>query len=235
MKRKKNKICPLQIALVLLFSILLAISFFLPKGSLEIWTNQFHHPISDLFFATWTHLGDGILFLWIIPLLAVKRLSFGIFVTFSALIQALVIAICKRGIFKAWPRPAEYLKDLDFYQIPGVSLHHWNSFPSGHTATAMGIASCLMIIYYKNINLRIAFLITGLLVAFSRVYLMQHFYMDILAGTLVGLGCTWIARELTLRYFSKKQFRKSMFKRKKSRIKFKKLRSQLLEKEQVAA
>ena len=147
--------------------------------------------------------------------------------TISALLQGIIISICKHGIFKGMPRPIEYLKGVDFYQIPGLNLHHWNSFPSGHTATAMGIATGLMIIFHKDKTLKFAFLLTGLLVAISRVYLMQHFYIDVLVGSLIGITCSWIAREITLRYFSKKIFRKSLFRTNTSTTKIRKIKQQL--------
>lgn len=139
------------------------------------------------------------MFVWLIPVLAIKRLSYGIFMTISALLQGITISICKHGIFKGTPRPIEYLHGIDFYQVPGLNLHHWNSFPSGHTATAMGIASALMIIFYKDRILKNTFLLTGLL-----MYLIQHFYIEVLVGSLLGICCTKAAREITLRYFPKK-------------------------------
>lgn len=199
----------------------------IPKGNLELWTNQFHLPVFDFFFLYWTNLGDGILFLWLIPILTLKRLSYGIFMCINALLQGIVIGLCKHGIFKGIPRPVEYLQGTDFYQVPGLNLHHWNSFPSGHTATAMGIATGLMIIFHKDHRLKNAILLTGLLVAFSRVYLMQHFYIDVLVGSLVGISCTWVARELTLRYFSKKVFRKSLIKTKPSKTRIRRIKQQL--------
>ena len=154
--------------------------------------------------------------------------------TISAVLQGIAVSICKHGIFKGMPRPIEYLQGIDFYQVPGLNLHHWNSFPSGHTTTAMGIASALMIIFYKDGKLKTAFLITGLLVAFSRVYLMQHFYIDVLVGSLLGVCCTWAARELTLRYFSKKVFRKSLFKTKTSKLRIRKIKKQIMAKKEAA-
>ena len=154
MKRKKNRICQAQKLLVYsLIPIALLVSQ-IPKGNLELWTNQFHHRIFDFSFLYWTNLGDGILFLWLIPILTLKRLSYGIFMTISALLQGIVISICKHGIFKGMPRPIEYLQGIDFHQVPGLNLHHWNSFPSGHTATSMGIATGLIIIFHKDKTLK---------------------------------------------------------------------------------
>jgi membrane-associated phospholipid phosphatase len=227
MKRKKNAICNSQKRLVLVLFPLALIFALVPKGSLELWTNRFHHPAFDFFFYYWTNLGDAILYLALIPLLTMKRFSFGVFMALSAILQAIVIHICKRGIFRGAPRPVEYLEGIDFHQVPGLKLHHWNSFPSGHTATAMGIATALMIIFHKNERLRIFFLIAALLVAFSRVYLMQHFYLDVVIGSLVGIGCTWAAREITLKYFCKKIFRKSTFKTKSSQLRIRKIREKI--------
>ena len=70
--------------------------------------------------------------------------------------------------------------------VPGVDLHHQFSFPSGHTTTAFAILVLAGLISGKR---WITFLLILLawMVGLSRVYLSQHFLMDILAGSFIGL------------------------------------------------
>jgi membrane-associated phospholipid phosphatase len=104
------------------------------------------------------------------------------------------------------PRPAEFFKDIPFYEIPGVELHHWGSFPSGHTTSIFMLASFFYLVLPKKMKVHSLLMGIAFLVGFSRVYLMQHFLMDIWAGALLGIGSTLIAYFIVLKAFSKKEF-----------------------------
>jgi len=47
-------------------------------------------------------------------------------------------------------------------------------------------------------------------VGFSRVYLMQHFFVDIWAGALQGIFSSLVSYILILKFFSKKIYQKSI-------------------------
>lgn len=184
------------------------------KGSLELWINSYHNIPADLFFKNITNLGDGLVL--VIPILALLfvRYSHSILLAWAALIHSLVMVVCKKILFHGIPRPAEYLADIPFYKVPGVSVHHWNSFPSGHTATAFTLACVLAMIYSKKGWTQVYILVAAMLVGFSRVYLMQHFFMDVLAGSLVGVWSAFAARWITLKFFSSKKFKRSLYPKK---------------------
>lgn len=225
MKQKKSS-ATWYIFLYLILAGICGIFFFSsPKGHLELLVNSHHHSFLDQFFIIITLFGDGAVLIPIILLLSLNRFSYAIFMLWTALVHMLFVFLAKNLIFKGAPRPAEFLKDVDFYRIPGFDLHHWNSFPSGHTATAFAMTCGLACIFSKNRNLQITLLLIGCLIGFSRVYLMQHFFLDVWAGSVVGVSSALIGREVTIRYFSTMPFRKSIFKKPKPKIA--KLRKQL--------
>jgi membrane-associated phospholipid phosphatase len=71
--------------------------------------------------------------------------------------------------------------------IEGVKIHHWQSFPSGHTMTAFAFASASLFIL-KKAQLSLTFLLGAMLVGYSRMYLFQHFPRDVFAGSIFGIG-----------------------------------------------
>ena len=74
----------------------------------------------------------------------------------------------------------------DFHIVSGVHMHSSYSFPSGHAATIF--AMCLILAgFTRNKTLKILFLFIAFLVAFSRVYLSQHFLTDMYAGSFIGI------------------------------------------------
>ena len=77
-------------------------------------------------------------------------------------------------------------------------MHQFYSFPSGHTTSIFSICILLsLIINQKKYNY--VFFMIALLVGFSRIYLSQHFLMDVFVGSLVGSMIT-IFTFLFLRY-----------------------------------
>ena len=90
------------------------------------------------------------------------------------------------------PRPARYLGTDTFYHIiEGFKYHRIQDlFPSGHTMTAFA-GAFIMTIILKNRYWGSIFFTLALLVGISRVYLCQHFFMDIYAGALIGTGYTF--------------------------------------------
>jgi membrane-associated phospholipid phosphatase len=170
--------------LFLLIGIL--ILFLTQKGDFLIWLNANHNKAFDIFFRYWTHLGDGLVFaflgIWFLLTSYYRTL-----VLIAAVIsQTIVIQGLKRFVFGDVVRPKLYFENFEsFYQVPGVEIHSYNSFPSGHTATAFTVAVLLsLMIGKRNVT---GILMTGaILVGISRVYILQHFFIDIYFGSIIG-------------------------------------------------
>ena len=67
------------------------------------------------------------------------------------------------------------------------------SFPSGHAANNMAVATVLILFFGWRGAL---YLPIALLIAYSRIYTGSHWPLDILAGILLGIGGGWIATRL---------------------------------------
>lgn len=104
-------------------------------------------------------------------------------------------------------RPGKLLEGMDYHNfVEGVTLHSLNSFPSGHTTSAFALAAILGFAA-KNKNYSILFLLIAAMVGYSRIYLGQHFMVDILAGSIIGV-LSAIILEILLKKWSEKLFQK---------------------------
>jgi membrane-associated phospholipid phosphatase len=73
------------------------------------------------------------------------------------------------------------------HRVEGVSIHSLHSFPSGHTQTAFLIFTFLAL-FCKRTAMAYVLIFTAALVSLSRVYLLQHFFVDIWIGSIIGYG-----------------------------------------------
>ena len=171
-------------------------SFFLvrfSKSEIHVWINQFHSGFFDTFFSFITYLGDGIFLPVFLAIVLLIRFRDSILLVIVFLFSGLIVQILKRLFFHDVVRPAKYFEgNHPLYFVPGVENYCCNSFPSGHSATAFSIFLVFALITRYN-WLKFALFILASLVAFSRVYLSQHFLADIMAGSFIGvltvIGC----------------------------------------------
>ncbi len=154
------------------------------KGSFSLWINKNHNPSADIFFKYATWLGDGYTIGIVCLLLFFVKLRFGVLTSIISFTSAFLISLLKDFFNEA--RPSVYFQGQDIHFVEGLKLYQWHSFPSGHTAAAFTLF-CLFAIFVKNKNYSYLFFGLALLVALSRVYLMQHFLVDVYFGSLFGL------------------------------------------------
>ena len=178
---------PFIFVLILLFMASIAV----PKGEDVLLINGNHSPFLDEFFKTLTYLGDGLILIPIAGIALFLRFRYLITIVLASTALGLAVSLVKRIMFPGMVRPKLLLDNSLIHFVPGVKVHTVNSFPSGHTATAF-CAALLIALLSRNKVLGTFALILATLVGYSRIYLAQHFLMDVAAGAILGYFITYM-------------------------------------------
>ncbi len=229
-----------QNAVFLTLSLMLALSLglaliYIPKGELHLLLCDRHTHARDIFYRYYTTLAEWLPYVICVALLLFTKIGHGIFASTAMLLSTLLTQICKH-IVNA-PRPVtwftEHFPDTQLPLVDGVRMNLWYSFPSGHTTSffAMTLAVCILItksLSAKRSNSEAVYQHCGLtaiavqlllffaatLGAYSRIYLSQHFAMDVFAGLLVGVLSTLAAYAIFYRFQDKKWYNYRLFQKK---------------------
>lgn len=167
--------------------VLFIFSFFLGKNNFFLLLNADLGIFADYFFRFFSDLGNGLL--WI-PLLVYfiysgrKKLLPFLISCFA--LTTLLTQACKYLIVPDELRPTAAITTEFIHTVKGVTVYATASFPSGHTATAFVFyfIFCLVI---KNDWWLIVGLLYALMVGYSRIYLAQHFPLDVAGGIIVAI------------------------------------------------
>jgi membrane-associated phospholipid phosphatase len=170
-----------------LASCLLFSSLLYSRETVFLWLNHDFGKVVDQVFLFFTLLAEG--WMWIPYFLLVfgwfKKDTLIILLNF--LLSTLLTQIPKQLFWPNISRPiASNINPIHFHTVPGVEMHAWNSFPSGHTATAFTIYFVTVYLFPKNWVVAVGF-VYALACGYSRIYLGQHFPLDIGGGILVGI------------------------------------------------
>lgn len=179
---------------------------FFPKGELVVLINQHHAEGLDLFFKYITYFGDGSIMAILLVVLLFFSYKLSILTAFSILFQSVLVSLFKRWLFKGLERPTAYFDGIDWNFVEGVNVHGSNTFPSGHTATGFALFALLVVIFdNRNYILSLLFFLMASFVGLSRVYLLQHFVVDIFFGAIFGILSVVLALILMDKFFPKEQ------------------------------
>ena len=197
-KTDKKYLLPFLVPTLVLALVLGIMLLVIPKAELHLALCQPHTAFLDLLVPIITNLVDWLPYLMVL-LLLFYRAGWTTFLASNLLLSTLIVQPIKHIVHA--PRPltwfAENMPDVCLPLVEGVKMNHWFSFPSGHTTTffvlffTLSIMLCAENIKGKNILSFICFLCASF-GAYTRIYLSQHFALDIFAGILIATSSTLI-------------------------------------------
>lgn len=178
----------------LIYLIFLSSSFYLisshTKADLHLQFNSWvGNSFVDFAFKYGTHLGDGLFVIFVIALFLFISVRKSAYVLFTYMLSTGITQLLKRVFFADVYRPFHHFRWIEPHElkfVDGVEMLISNSFPSGHATAALALFFCLSY-FVKNQILKALLMFTGILIAFSRVYLSQHFIQDVVAGSIIAL------------------------------------------------
>ena len=186
--------------------LLIALSFLLGKADFFLLLNGNLGALADKAFEYITYLGDGVIWIPITVYVLLFRKKYTVLLLGSILYSTLFAQIPKQFLFNGEPRPTKLITDWNsIHIVPGVFLNSVDSFPSGHTTTASSIFLLFCLLVPKKWIIPVG-TIYLFLVGYSRIYLAQHFPLDVGAGMIGGLISIYFSLRLQNwkdQYFSK--------------------------------
>lgn len=148
--------------------------------------NPYHSDFLNFVFEGVTLLGDGLFTVaFCVVLLFVKKryLSFIVFLSFAT--SGIITQVIKDFVIEA--RPAVFLEKTKYpYFINHVTLHNFHSFPSGHSTSAFALVS-IIAFAVEDKKYAIPLLLLATIISYSRIYLGQHFLLDVSVGSFLGV------------------------------------------------
>ncbi len=166
---------------------IIADSFIVGKQEFFLALNADLGKWADYFFVFCTTLGDGAIWVGVaILFFFFQKKKFPLLIT-AIVVSTLIAQLTKNFVFPAEPRPIAAIANTSaIHTVTGVKVHTAFSFPSGHTATAFTIYLLACLLIKKKWIIPVGF-VYALLVGYSRVYLAQHFPLDVGGGMITAV------------------------------------------------
>ncbi len=157
------------------------------KAGSFILLNFYHSSWLNAIFICYTYFGDGLFSLGIIAILIFyyKKREPALAFLYAFLISGIIVQVVKKVIVS--PRPKLFFEPGRYsHFIEGVTHGGNASFPSGHTASAFALVTVAAILI-KNKKTQPVLLLLAILEGYSRIYLAQHFLLDVIIGGVIGV------------------------------------------------
>ena len=188
------------LSLTLIVALGLAL-IFIPKGDLHLLLCDHHTYERDIFYKYYTKVAEWFPYVLCVLILLFGRIGEGVFASSAMILSALTTQLFKHLINA--PRPltwfGQYMPHIELPLAEGVQMNYWLSFPSGHTTSFFALAFVASILISKRtissttrILCQTILFIAASMGGYSRIYLSQHFALDVFAGIVVGVLITLV-------------------------------------------
>lgn len=162
-----------------------------------------YEPLNSVFrFAT--YLGEAYAYVAAgLALILLRKYRYAALVALTGLVMLPLSYVLKDqfGIMRplTWFSQAERWHEV--VTVPGVTLASGHtSFPSGHTMSAFALYSLLaLMLGWRHRRWGLAFALGAVAVGVSRIFLVQHYLVDVLGGAVMGLVLGWLVWQIGLR------------------------------------
>lgn len=179
------------IPVLLFFNVGLFVVWAREHGQEILFFNNFREEPLNTLFKIATLFGEAWLYFVAIFVALFWRFRYAILIAVAGLVTIPVSYILKDQI--GTDRPVTYFqksgKNDQLVYVPGVRLAAGQtSFPSGHTMAAFELYTLLTLFAgytYRRWGLLLA--LTAIMVGLSRIFLVQHFLIDVLGGSIMGI------------------------------------------------
>lgn len=163
---------------------------FFPKPEIFLFVNAHYNHFWDYIMGGMTYLAGG----WALAIILLFLLWRRQFKAFWLLAIVFLASGAVTQVLKFYyhlPRPALYFegKGIVLHTVKWVPVHKMNSFPSGHSTAAFSIF-CFLALVVNRKRWGAVFFFLAFLAAYSRMYLAQHFFTDVYAGSIIGTFVT---------------------------------------------
>ena len=151
--------------------------------------NSFNSPEADFLFKIITSGAEITIPILFLGYLVWKKSDLLRSYVISYIFSTVIIQFLKLIVFKDALRPLSYFKGQAhaWHLVQNLLINEYNSMPSGHTSAAWFMCFWISLAAQKPwITLFMVFY--AMLVAYSRVYLFQHFPVDTAVGAMIGTG-----------------------------------------------
>jgi len=207
------------ITLCLMFIITLGTALLcIPKGELHLLLCDHHTPFGDIFYRYYTHVAEWLPYVICILILLFCRVGDAAFAASCQALSALTTQVIKHIVIA--PRPLTWFElnypEIQLPLVEGVQMNRWLSFPSGHTTSFFALFFAICVIAsqsstmksHKSLNalLQLTLFVLAALGGYSRIYLSQHFALDVFGGTCVGGIITLVCYAIFHVYEDKKWY-----------------------------
>ncbi len=164
--------------------------FSIKHGDVVLWLNRYSREQWDGFVGLLTDLGLGGVVVVLMLLLSCIRVRYTLMGLVNLAFVGLFTNLFKKHLFPEHVRPLNYFLYDDFHRfLYTTELNYHSSFPSGHTMTIFAAMS-LLAYWIGNRWVGGLLFFVALVIGFTRIYLLQHFFVDVYVGSILGVTST---------------------------------------------